>query len=280
MTQNPTASDWMSTRGEKWRANMVEMEASLAPVDAPLLAALALDAPYRIADIGCGGGATSLELLRQAPRGSQIVGLDISPAMVEAANARIPPAETRLRFELADVGSAAKPAQLYERMGSRFGVMFFDDPASAFANLRQWLAPRGRIAFAVWASPDDNHWFLSVREVVARLVELPKPEPDAPGPYRYADVEKLLSVLRGAGFSDVAAQPFRTELPVGGTLSPEQAARFTLGSFSTFAELLTHAGEHALSSAQTALSARFQTYYRDGAVRLPASVHIVTALRP
>ena len=46
---NPAASDWAAARGEKWLAQLSGMEGMLAPVDEPLLRALQLDAPFRIA---------------------------------------------------------------------------------------------------------------------------------------------------------------------------------------------------------------------------------------
>ncbi len=72
MKENPTASDWVATRGEKWRAQAAGMEATIQSVDEPLIRALHLDVACRIADIGCGGGRTTLEILRHAPMGSLV----------------------------------------------------------------------------------------------------------------------------------------------------------------------------------------------------------------
>jgi SAM-dependent methyltransferase len=87
MNENPAASDWAATRGEKWRSQLAGMEAMITPVDQPLIHALHLDAPCRIADIECGGG-TTLEILRRVPAGSVVHGFDISPALIELARAR------------------------------------------------------------------------------------------------------------------------------------------------------------------------------------------------
>ena len=43
MNENPAASDWSSTRGEKWLAQLAGMEAMMTPVDDPLIQALRLD---------------------------------------------------------------------------------------------------------------------------------------------------------------------------------------------------------------------------------------------
>lgn len=280
LTQNPSASDWMATRGEKWRANMLGMEAMLAPIDAPLLAALALDAPYRIADIGCGGGATALQILRHAAAGSEVMGFDISAPMIEAARARIPAGERALRFEVADMSSAAPPGERFQRVSSRFGVMFFADAAAAFANLRAWLVPGGRLAFAVWGHPQENRWLHTVREVVSAHVPLPAADPDAPGAFRYAEVEKLLGLLRAAGFVEVHAHEWCGEVQVGGRAAASEAAQFALTAFSSFAELLAAAGPEAQQRAHAELTARFVPRWRAGAVWMPARVNIVTALRP
>jgi SAM-dependent methyltransferase len=278
MSENPTASDWSSARGERWRAQLSGLEPTLQPVDAPLLRALRLDAPYRIADIGCGGGATALEILRQAPAESVVHGFDISPALVEAARGRILPGERALAFEVADMSTAA-PQKPYDRLVSRFGVMFFADEQAAFANLARWLAPGGRFAFAVWGKPPDNPWFTTVREVVARFVELPPPDPEAPGPFRYGEVDKLLALLGRSGFHELSSHDWRGALPLGGRQSPEEAARFGLTSFSTFGELLAKAGEGTLDRACEALAARLAPHHRDGAVWMDTSVHIVSGTR-
>lgn len=91
MNHNPEVSDWGAARGEKWLAQLAGMEAMLAPVDPVLIQAMHLDAPYRIADVACGGGGTTREILHQAPAGSIVHGFDISPALIEAAPlARLP----------------------------------------------------------------------------------------------------------------------------------------------------------------------------------------------
>jgi SAM-dependent methyltransferase len=279
MSQTPEALCWAAARGDKWGAHLSGMEATLAPIDEPLFQALELDAPVRIAEVGCGGGGTAAELLRRAPAGSVVHGFDISPGLIELARARTRPDEGAIAFEVADMASAT-PARPYERLVSRFGVMFFDDPPVAFGNLVRWLEPGGRFAFAVWGPPSENLGMATVREVVARIIELPRVDPDAPGPFRYADAERLLALLERAGFAELHVREWRGALPIGGELPPEEAARFALSSFSNFSELLTEAGEEALSEAHRSLTASFAENHHDGAVRMDACVRIFTGVRP
>src|SRR5882724_6786899 len=125
MTENPAASDWAGARGEKWRGQVHGMEATLAPIDEPLISALRLDRPYKIADIGCGGGGTTLEILRRAPVGTTVHGYDISPALIEVAGSRIRFADDPISFDIANVATAPPPSRPYDRLVSRFAVMFY-----------------------------------------------------------------------------------------------------------------------------------------------------------
>jgi SAM-dependent methyltransferase len=280
MNDNPALPDWTGSRGNKWSSQLSGMEAMLAPVNEPLIRALKLEAPARIADIGCGGGATTLEILRRARAGTVVHGFDISPASIRSARAQTPPDPRAIAFEVADMASAAPPGEFYDRLVSRFGVMFFDDPDSAFTNLLHWLAPHGRFSFAVWGPLAENPWMTTVRQVVAEMIDMPPSDPEAPGPFRYADANKLLTLLERAGFGDLVLDNWNGALPIGGGLPPAEAANFALASFSNFGELLAEAGNEALHQARQSLTARLAPHQQDGAVRMDASVHIFTGVRP
>lgn len=278
MNENVTARDWTAERGGKWRAQLAGMEAMLAPVDDPLICALRVDAPYRIADVGCGGGGTAMEILRRAPAGSVIHGYDLSAELIEVAESRNKSEDRAITFQVADMAAAA-PEVAYDRLVSRFGIMFFGDPPAAFANLAGWLRPGGRFAFAVWGRPAENPWMARVRQVVAEIIDLPATDPEGPGPFRYGVAEKLMSQLDRAGFCDLAVNEWRGGLPIGGGLGAGEAATFALAAFSTFGEQLAEAGGEALNEARRLLTARLSRYEESGVVRMDGCVHIVTGGR-
>ncbi len=271
-------SDWAGARGERWAAQLSGMESMLMQIDEPLIVALRLEAPCRIAELGCGGGGTAMELVRRAQPGSVVHGFDISPKLIELARGRSPHGSS-LAFEVADIATAA-PEKPYDRLVSRFGLMFFDDPRAAFTNLGRWLETGGRFAFAVWGPASDNAWITAARDVTARFVTVPTPEPDAPGPFRYANEGKLLELLGDAGFSDLEVRDWQGALPIGGHLPPATAADFALSQFSGFGELLAKAGDDALETARQSLTTIYSDHQRDGAVWMDACVRIVTGLRP
>jgi SAM-dependent methyltransferase len=271
-TQSPSSQTWAETRGAQWREQLNPMEAMLAPIDAPLITALNLTGPLRIAEIGAGGGATTRAIAAAAAPGSTIEGFDISPDLIEAAKARIGDVA---RFTLADV-AVFRPAERFDRLASRFGVMFFEAPEQAFANLRQWLPPGGTLAFAVWGPGKDVAFMASVREAVAAVIDLPQPDPDAPGPCRYGDPSRLLALLEAAGFRDCAARTWRGDLQVGGGMVPDTAAEFLLASSSAAAPL-ADAGAREQARARDQLAAVCAANLRDGTVWMPARVEIITA---
>ncbi len=271
--------DWQSSRGESWRAHLPRLEAMLSEVDEPLFRALQLDRAYRIAEVGCGGGGTTLSIKRRAPAGSSIVGHDISPALIEAASQRLQPEDTAIAFKRADMASEPPPAEPYDRLFSRFGIMFFEDELAAFSNLAQWLAPGGRFAFAAWARPANNPWMTIVGDTVADIIPMPPPVPDAPGPFRYANAASFSALLERAGFADIELHDWRGTLPLGGGLPAAEAAHFALSAFSSLSNLLAEAGDDARERAQQTLTASLASHQREGIVRMNACVHILTGTR-
>lgn len=270
-TFSESGYDWASGRGALWRDKLDGMEGLLAPIDVPFVEALALDAPCRIGEIACGGGGTTRAIAAAAPAGSEITGFDISPDLVAAATAR---AGDVARFVEADV-SRYRPDSPFERLASRFGVMFFEDPAAAFANLRHWLAPGGQLAFAVWGPAAEVGFMAQLRGTIASVMDVAASDPDAPGPCRYGDPAKLIALLEGAGFRDAASRTVHCSLPVPGD-TPAAAAAFLLAS-SSMAAPLADAPEEVRERAHARLTEVCARHMEDGRVRMPARVEIVTA---
>ena len=237
-----------------------------------------MDKCHRIADIGCGGGGPTLAIANAAPVGSEIIGFDISRSLIEHAKTLASPNENPLSFQIADLQSepTAKP---FSRIASRFGVMFFERPAIAFANIANMLSPGGRFAFAVWAPLANNAWMLEVKDTVAMFADIPTPQSDSAGPFRYANPEILISLLGNAGLNDLSVDVWDGKLPVGGGLAPKDAASFALKAFS-IAKLIADKPPEVFDKALENLSSRYAEHVNDGVVKMQAEVLIVTGARP
>jgi SAM-dependent methyltransferase len=195
---------WNESAGPTWAAEHAALDRQLAPLGHRAMAELDLGAGQRILDVGCGAGETTLEL---AARGAEVVGVDISRPLLDVARGRSQGAN--VSFLEADAQAHPFEAASFDAIYSRFGVMFFADPPAAFANLRRALKPGGRLAFVCWRRPDENPFMTAPMAAALQHVPAPPPpaDPTAPGPFAFADAERVRGILAAAGFTDLAFTP-------------------------------------------------------------------------
>ena len=185
--------------------------------------------------MGCGPGSTTIDLAGRVGDAGDVVGLEISPAMVAAAERRAADVGVgNARFVVHDLEHAPL-VEGFDAAYSRFGVMFFARPDAAFSNLVASLRPGGRFAAVVWASPQENPWMAITNASAAGAlgVELAPPAPGGPGPFSLSDPDSLFTLLQGAGLVDVGVERTLGRLELhqrfgrlrGGVDAPHRAAR-------------------------------------------------------
>lgn len=197
--------DW-SAGGVGWAANERIFDAVLAPFGEAVMRAAELQTGHRVLDIGCGTGA----LIEQAVSvGASAMGVDLSEAMVDAARKRVSAATVVLAdAQTADL-RAAGAGLPFDRVVSRFGVMFFEGPVAAFANIRAAAAPDAVLAFVCWRNGDNPMFTLGNSVLLDRLETPPAAgDPAAPGPLAFGDAERVRTVLADAGWTDIDIEPF------------------------------------------------------------------------
>lgn len=200
---NEAMRDNWAVGGEAWVRNERIFDHVFTDITATLLAAADLAGARRVLDVGCGSGAL---LARAVDAGATAVGVDISEPMVAAARDRVPEAEV----VLADAQEADLTAHgPFDRIVSRFGVMFFDDPVAAFTNLRAAAAPGARLAFVCWRDDEHEMFELGLGALRRHLPDgaLPAPLVGAPGPLGFGDRSRVEEVLFGAGWGQIAIEP-------------------------------------------------------------------------
>lgn len=204
MTNAEQREYWNSDESQHWVEHQDVYDRMLERFGARVVEAASLAPGERVLDVGCGSGATTVIAARATAPGP-VLGVDLSEPMLAAARERTARGGVdNVRFETADAQSHPFEADDFDVAISRFGVMFFDDPVAAFANIRRALRPDGRIVFVCWKDLLENEW-LSVPGA-AMLQYLPLPEagaPGAPGPFAFADPERVRGILTAAGFTDV-----------------------------------------------------------------------------
>jgi SAM-dependent methyltransferase len=165
-----------------------------------LRAAYGISAGDDVVDIGCGTGLTTREAGRAAAPG-RVVGVDVSERML--ARARQLTAAERLdnvRYELGDAQVHRFDAARFDVAISRFGTMFFADPAAAFANIATALRPGARLVLLVWQRRDENHWMRAIDAALGDAAQSPQPGADA---FSLGDPKATAGILERAGFDGV-----------------------------------------------------------------------------
>ena len=271
-------AEWNGAMGQLWAEKQREFDFIVAPFGNAALKAAMPKVGERVLDIGCGCGDTSIEIARIVGAAGAVLGVDVSQPMLDVARSHGAQSQLRnLEFRRADASDAELPTAI-DLLFSRFGVMFFGQPAPAFSHMRKSLRAGGRCVFVCWRTPRDNAWAMAPLAAAraAMGVAPPAADPHAPGPFAFADEERLRAILADAGFGSINFQRFDASLTLG--TSPRNAAQrvLSIGPVSRFVRevgvehlpVITGAVERAFTSIATS----------DGRVILPGSTWIVSAV--
>lgn len=279
MTARPNAAQaefWNTGAVRSWVELHEILDAQFAPLSQAALALLPVADGQRLLDIGCGCGADTFALAARAGSGAA-VGVDISaPMLARARELAAQRGARNVAFVEADaqVACLAAGCPPFDAAFSRFGVMFFDDPPAAFANIRRSMRPGAPLAFVCWRRPDENPVLLAPYRAAWETfpVKPPKSDPLAPGPFAFADPARIRAILEQAGFRDVTVAPYDRQ--VGG--QPFAVALELAMRIGPLAGVLREQPE-ATTAAREKVAAMLRRHERDGAVWLDAAVWLVTA---
>jgi SAM-dependent methyltransferase len=207
------ATYWNEGAGPTWAELQAPLDRQLAPLGRRAMAELDLGPGKRVLDIGCGAGETTLEL---SAKGAEALGVDISSTLLAVARRRSE-GLSGVAFLEADAQIHPFEPASFDAVFSRFGVMFFADPAAAFTNIRSALKPGGRLAFVCWRTPAENPVLsLPMQAALTQVDAPPAPsEPGAPGPFAFADPERVKAILATAGYQDIAVTPHEVDIGSG-----------------------------------------------------------------
>ena len=192
-----------------WASVREPLDRQLSPLGLRAISALAPRAGERVLDVGCGAGQTVVQLVEAVGLAGEVVGVDISPRLLDIARERTA-TFGNVSFIEGDAQTRRLPPGRFDALYSRFGVMAFRDPVKAFENLRQALKPGGRLAFVCWRSLAENDLDL----VPLRAAGL---EGSADmTPFALEDPARVSEILSSAGFDEVGVEPFDQNVGSGG----------------------------------------------------------------
>ena len=273
-------ADWNGVVGQQWAALQSNLDAMIMPFGKAALDVANVRLGYRVIDVGCGCGDTSIELARKVGESGAVLGVDVSQPMLGVARTRAAAEQlVHLSFEHADAADAELPLG-NDMLFSRFGVMFFGHPVAAFRQMRKSLRPNGRSVFVGWRTPRDNPWAMTPLIAARNVLNItPEPaDPFAPGPFAFASEERLRGMLADAGFDGIDVQRFDAEVLLG--FSPRAAAEGA-ARIGPVARLLREVGSIHTATVLDAVEISFASSAKaDGRIMMNGSTWIVSARNP
>ncbi|WP_200171000.1 class I SAM-dependent methyltransferase [Tomitella cavernea] len=267
------ALDWDGEHGAFWVREQEHQDAVLRPFVAPLLDAAGVEAGTAVLDVGCGCGATTRAA---AERGAApVVGLDLSSAML-ARGRELAVAQGIEGVDFVQGDAQAHPfaPATFDAVISRFGVMFFDDPPTAFRAFAHALRPDGILAFVCWQSARRNpHISLPMRAIVTAFPDaLPRDTPQPP--FSMAEPDDVRALLADAGFGDVECAPIEQQLRVGDDVD-QVLAHYLAGPMAR--RLLARQPTAEVDEVTARIREQLAEHAGDGGVHLGAAAWLVTA---
>lgn len=278
-TQSPNAGQvayWNDLGGKTWAELNDLLNRQIEALGLRGIEVLAPSPGERILDVGCGGGQTTVALAARVGPGGAVTGADISRPMLELALRR---AEglPNVRFLEADAQVHDFGQGQFDGVFSRFGVMFFADPTAAFANLRRALKRGGRLVFICWAPLSENPWMSTPAAAAAADTTSagPPPDPTAPGPFAFADCDRVRGILEGAGFDNLRFD--KVTAPIGGNdLEDSLTVALRVGPLGARLRENPQLAPRVRADVRAALEQRL----KDGKVWMEGAAWIVSARAP
>jgi SAM-dependent methyltransferase len=267
---------WKGQGGRTWVARQEHTDITLAPVSEALLALAAARSGERVLDVGCGCGASTLDIARAVGRSGRVTALDISGPMLAEGQRRAEGAGiANVDWQEADPATAALGG--YDLLVSNFGVMFFGDPVAAFAHMRSAARLGARMVFVCWRPVAENPWMkVPIDAVSAHLPPRPKAVPHAPGMFAFADPERVAEVLTSAGWAPPRIDSLDLDLDIAAGRGLEEAVvqSTQIGAVNSW---LRGQPAEVVTAAIASIREAFTAHLDGASVRLPGAMWLVSS---
>ena len=272
-TDNQQAALWNGRAGRAWAEAQEVLDQVLRPFEDLLVDAVCARSRHRVLDVGCGTGSTTRAVALRLGANGHCVGIDISEPMIAAARASAQREGAPASFVRADAQTHAFAPASFDMIISRFGVMFFDEPVAAFANLRRAATDDAELRFIAWRSAAENPFMTTAERAAAPLLpDIPARRPDAPGQFFLADRHRISSILEESGWAEVDIR----SIDVDCTL-PETELVGYITRLGPVGLALQEADEHTRAQVIETARTAFDPYVHGTEVRFTAACWMVGA---
>ena len=207
MTQNiiniEQSEYWNEKSGPKWVKLDRALNERFAILTDELFSRADIRKKDRVLDLGCGGGETSFLASKLVGNNGYVMGADISETLLKFAKSKFSSIDN-LDFNICDIQNYKFEPNSFDRVISRFGVMFFENPKAAFKNIYLSMKSRARLNFVCWSNMLENEFFIEGTSIIEKYTENSLPKTiKGPGPFAFTDQEYIEDILRCSGFKDI-----------------------------------------------------------------------------
>ena len=269
--------DWnrVAVGWEKWDRFFDEQ---LAFLNHRLVADARLRAGMQVLDLGSGTGYPALLGARTVGPNGNVIGLDLAEQMLAVARRKATALGlANVTFRTSDVTVLPFEANSFDAVTSRFCLMFLPEIPKAAAEIARVLRPGGWVAAAVWSAPEKNPSIGLSMEAIKKVVELPAPDPTAPGIFRLATPGDLAGMMQQAGLIDVGEQEFLAEWSYA---SADEYYTSLMEIAAPVQNLMAKLSAPQIQEVKRLITQAATSYRRGNRVAFPLAVRMVAARKP
>tara|TARA_B100000287_G_scaffold162630_1_gene153380 strand:- start:48 stop:893 length:846 start_codon:yes stop_codon:yes gene_type:complete len=270
---------WSGKGGDYWVVKQNEMDIMLNPLGEKALSKLDLKSDSEVLDIGCGCGATTLDIAKKVSEG-KVTGLDISvPMLNQAKSEATAQGLTNVDFKVVDVQADQLANEQYDYVYSRFGVMFFEDPFEAFKNIFSSVKGGGKLSFVCWQDPVLNPWQSLSIKVIKEYLDIPSPPKRSPGPFAFQEQNYVRDILEQSGFSEISIDDNQEDITMFSGKTLQEASEDYLAINPVITEMLKDSQDSLKVEIIESLKEAFSEFHKGDGLLFPSATWIVSAVK-
>jgi ubiquinone/menaquinone biosynthesis C-methylase UbiE len=246
----------------------------LKPMGESMLNSVSLEPSFRVLDIASGTGEPGITIARMLSDG-EVTGTDLSEDMLRVASKKAA-AEGLSNFKtlVADACQLPLDDNSFDLVTCRMGLMFVPDVDVALREMKRVLKDGGIMTTTVWTTPQNNLWVSMLMSVIKKHLELPPPDPGAPGLFRFGDPYSLLKSFEDAGFTITTNEIVSS---VFDAASKEDYWTMMTEIAAPVVSALSGASDETIQQIRDELYSAFDENFGNGVLRIPAEARLITA---
>jgi SAM-dependent methyltransferase len=276
--ENDLLREWGES-AKAWREHSATVRTMFTPLTTALIEEAGIAAGQSVLDVAGGPGEPSLTIAEVVGPTGSVTHTDAVAEMVATAEAEAKRRGlTNMRFQQTVAESLPFADNSFDATVSRLGVMLFSDPAAGLREMLRVTKPHGALCLIVWGNTERNPFTTSVSKVIARYVDTPPEDPDAPGAFRFAESGKLSRLLAQAGAVDVKERELNFDIAAPVSLQEFWEMRSTMSG--TLREKLAKLSADKAREVESEVLEAVREFFPNNQMRFPAQMLVISGRKP